>query len=483
MKKILALLLLFVTYHSHAATERISVGLGGAEANGGSRVKDITPDGRFVVFTSLASNLVTGDNNNVEDVFVYVRDTGTIERVSLSSLGDEGNASSDSASISDDGRYVCFGSNATNLVVGDSNGVSDIFVRDRNTSSTSIVSVGGISDPGNGASRFGTISGNGLFVVFESTASNLVANDTNGVKDIFRRDLAGLITTRVSVADNESELVEESQYASISADGVVVVFQTDAAIAAGDTNFSSDAYLRHTGNGTTTRVSVGPAGQQSSGFANFPDVSADGNLVVFSSRSTTFGLATEQTRIYLKNVATGALEHVSLSATGFDGSNDSEGPTISPNGRYVGFSSLATNLVAGDNNGVDDLFARDRTAVTTVRASLTSTGAQSNGPNFAYFAVPFFLANDGTYAFHSAAGDLVPGDSAGFPDVFLGQVPAGNPPVVTPSPANTALIAKYQAEIKKLTKQIKAAKKKKATATVKRLTKALKKAKALLAAL
>lgn len=304
------------------------------------------------------------------------------------------------------------------------------------------------------------------------------------MKDIYVRNINLATTYRVSVGFLGAQLTDESSLPSISEDGNIIVFQTETPIAEGDDNFSSDVYLRNHTLGTTERVSVGPQGQQSDGFSNFPDISADGNLVVFSSRSTTFGPVTEQTRIFVKNMSSGAIEHVSLSATGNDGGGNSEGPTISADGRYVGFSSTASNLVAGDNNGVDDLFVRDRTAGTTIRANVTSTGAQSSAPNFTYFAVPFYVATDGTFAFHSSATDLIPDDDLmGFTDVFTGTVPEFTGPPTPPVANNAALIAKYNAEIKKLTKQIKAAKKKKKATTVKKLTAKLKKVQKLLRAL
>jgi len=434
----------------------------------------------MVVFSSFASNLVTGDSNDVQDVYVHDRDSGVIERVSLSSSGAEGNGASNEASISDDGRYVCFTSTATNLVAGDTNGLRDVFLRDRDISETYRLSEAPGGLDGNGTSTGGRISGNGGFVAFETFASNLIGNDTNGVKDIYVRNINSALTYRVSVGFLGAQLVEESRNASISENGNIIVFQTDAPIAEGDDNFDSDVYLRNHMLGTTERVSVGPQGQQSDGFANFPDISADGNLVVFSSRSTTFGPVTAQTRVFVRNMSSGAIEHVSLSANGNDGGGNSDGPTISADGRYVGFSSTASNLVAGDNNGVDDLFVRDRTAGTTIRANVSSTGAQSSATNFTYFAVPFYVATDGTFAFHSSATDLVPGDSNEFTDVFTGVVPEFTAPPVAD---NSALIAKYKAEIKKLTKQIKAAKKKKKATVVKKLTAKLKKVQKLLSAL
>ena len=256
---------------------------------------------------------------------------------------------------------------------------------------------------------------------------------------------------------------------------------------AGDiTNFSSAVYLRNVSAGTTIRVSIGPSGEESDGFSNFPDISADGTLVVFSSRSMTFGSnPTPHTRIFLKNLTTGTIEHVSVSSGENAGFGDSDGPRISADGRFIAFSSLAPDLVGGDNNGQNDLFVRDRVLGTTTRVSVTSTGDQSASPPSYYFAKLFYIANNGTFAFDSPAADLVPGDANGFADIFTGSVPTTIPPVtpVPPGADNSALKAKYLADIKKLSKQIKTAKTKKQSTTVKKLTKKLKAVKALLAAL
>jgi Tol biopolymer transport system component len=391
------------------------------------------------------------------------------------------NGESSEASISDDGRFVCFTSEATDLVSGDSNGVTDVFRRDLVNDQTTRVSLGAAAAQGDGASGRARISGSGFVVAFESTAANLVIGDSNGVKDVFVRDLNTSVTSRVSVDSGGFQVTGESERPILSEDGTIVAFDASSALVGGDTNNDTDVYVYDLNATTLTRASVGAAGQEAAGFSHLPDLSADGNLVVFSSRSTTFGPATEEGRIYLKNLTTGALEHVSLTNSGVDGNGNSEGASISADGRYVTFTSLATNLVSGDTNGGDDLFVRDRTNGATGRVSVTSSGGQSTAPPFSYFAVLAPVTNDGTVVFASVAADLVAGDSvAGFPDVFTGAS-AGAAPV--PGVDNSALIAKYKADIKKLTSQIKAAKKKKKATIVKKLTKKLKQVKGLLAGL
>lgn len=478
----LLIAVLLLVSNSRAATERITVSLSGGEPNGSSVVNDITPDGRYIVFSTGASDLLSGDTNNVQDIYLYDTGLDTLELVSVSDGEALANGDSSGASISDDGRYVCFASSATNLAGSDTNAATDIFVRDRTLGTTTRISRSSADGEANGASSRPVISGDGSAVAFESVATNLVAGDSNGAKDIFVRFLTSGTNERVSVTDSEAEIALDSTRPSISADGNKVVFETDSAVVAGDTNNTTDIHLRNLTADTTTRVSVGSAGQQSANFSAFPDISADGNLVVFSSRSTSFGLTSQRTRIYLKNLTSGAIEHISVATSGVDGSNDSDGPRISANGRFVIFGSLSPELVSGDSNGVDDVLVRDRTLSTTTRVSVSSTGAQSFPPNFTYFAQLFCASDVGLVAFHSQATDLVavsPSDTLGLVDVFTATVPLTAP---TP-PSNAALIAKYKAEIAKLLKQIKAAKKKKKTSLVKKHTRRLKQVRALLGAL
>ena len=187
-------------------TERVSVSSGGKRATKGGGSPDVwggyarvSATGRFVVFQSMASNLVAGDTNRHTDVFVHDRATGQTTRVSVSSHGVQANDGSGEATISPDGRFVTFASMASNLVVGDTNQSSDVFVRDRATGQTTRVSVNSHRGQGNVDSLDPAISANGRFVAFASGASNLVAGDTNGKEDVFLRDRATGTTTLVSV--------------------------------------------------------------------------------------------------------------------------------------------------------------------------------------------------------------------------------------------------------------------------------------------
>jgi len=189
----------FVRDRQTGATERVSVNSSGAQGAQVSYAPSISADGRYVAFASRAANLVPGDSNKSDDVFVHDRQTGRTERVSVNTAGVQGNASSFAPYISTDGRYVSFTSNATNLVAGDSNAVADIYVHDRQTGTTERVSVGGGSAQADGASGQSAISSDGRYVAFSSDATNLVAGDTNATRDLFVHDRQAGTTERANV--------------------------------------------------------------------------------------------------------------------------------------------------------------------------------------------------------------------------------------------------------------------------------------------
>ena len=169
-------------------TERVSIASDGTQGNGASIEAAISADGRYVAFQSPASNLVAFDTNSLSDIFVRDRQTGTTERVSVATDGTQANGLSEQTEISADGRYVAFKSFASNLVAGDTNGTADVFVRDLVDDTTERVSVGTAGGQSSGLSEQPAISGDGRYVAFQSFGSNLVAGDTNGLEDIFVRD-------------------------------------------------------------------------------------------------------------------------------------------------------------------------------------------------------------------------------------------------------------------------------------------------------
>jgi Tol biopolymer transport system component len=354
---------IFVRDRRRGMTRRVSVSSPGVEANGNSYGPGVSATGRFVVFESLASNLVAGDTNDATDVFLRDRTTRTTTRVSVSSAGAQGDGGSFFAAISADGRFVAFVSLASNLVADDTNGARDIFVRDRRTRTTTRVSVSAAGGEANGHSSFRppSLSANGRFIAFESSASNLVADDTNGAPDIFVRDRTIRATTRASVSSVEAEGNAPSNRPELSASGRFVAFESDASnLVAGDSNARRDIFVRDRRTGQTTRVSVTSAGGQGHAGSLFAAISADGRFVAFDSAASNLVPYDENgaTDIFLRDRRRGTTRRVSVSSAGAESNSLSFDPAISADGRFVGFVSAATNLVARDERGAWDVFVR-----------------------------------------------------------------------------------------------------------------------------
>ncbi|WP_354147707.1 HYR domain-containing protein [Arthrobacter sp. 754] len=425
-------------------TTRVSVAGDGTQANLVSRWPAISGDGRYVAFESAAPNLVPGDTNNRLDVFVHDLDTGGIERVSVAGDGAQATSNSFQPTISADGRYVAFYSDAGNLVPGDTNGTQDVFVRDRVAGSTERVSVAGDGSQANSSSFEPAISADGRYVAFESNAGNLVPGDTNFMTDVFVRDRATGSTERVSVASEGSQATGQSfGDPAISSDGRYVAFNSLANnLVPGDTNGTKDVFVRDRVAGSTERVSVAGDGTEANGESHEPAISSDGRHVAFRSVGT--NLAPGDTNgtddMFVRDRVTGSTERVSVASDGTQANSQSYlEPEISADGRYVTFQSVASNLVAADTNGTDDVFVRDRVAGSTERVSLASDGTQANGQS----VLPA-ISGDGRYVvFQSVASNLVPGDTNGAPDVFVrdrqGIGPSDTtPPTLTlPDPIST----------------------------------------------
>lgn len=341
-------------------------------------------------------------------------------RVSLTSAAAEANSFSERPSISANGRYVAFMSLADNLAPGDLNGAFDIFVRDRNTGQTILASCDSAGTIGDGSSAYPAISANGQFVAFESFATNLVAGDLNGTRDIFVRDLVGMTTTRVSVASSGDESHDAGFFQNppaISSDGRFVAFESLAPdLVMSDLNGLADVFLRDRQNNTTVRVSVDPGGLDGNSSSGHPAISGDGRFVVFDSAANNLvaGDLNTYKDVFLRDMQTSTTFRMSVSTAGVGGDNRSSSPCISATGQFVAFDSLSTNLVTGDSNGWGDVFVRDRLSMTTTRVSLGFGGAQGNRES----NDPAISGDGSIVAFRSLATNLVIQDTNEAPDVF-----------------------------------------------------------------
>lgn len=344
-------------------TTRVSTGPGGAQANGGSGVPSLSGDGRYVAFHSIASNLVAGDTNDSFDVFVHDTLTGETERVSTGAGGAEANWHSLSPSMSADGRHVGFLSRASNLVPGDGNERQDAFVHDTLTSTTTRVSVGPAGAEGDDHSSSAYPSDDGRHVTFGSAATNLVPGDTNGANDVFVRDTVSGVTMRVSTDSDGAQGDGPSFAVARSPDGRHVLFDSIATnLVKGDTNGVRDAFLHDLAAGETRRVSVGPGGSEGDGQSFAGAVSEGGRHVVFDSDASNLvdGDTNGVADVFARDLGTGATTRVSVGSAGTEGDGHSLRPDVSPDGRHIAFDSLATNLVAGDTNGARDVFLLSR---------------------------------------------------------------------------------------------------------------------------
>jgi Tol biopolymer transport system component len=398
-------------------TERVSLSSAEVEGNNISDYPSLSTDGRYVAFSSTATNLVAGDTNIKEDIFVRDRTAGNTERVSISNGEAQANGASYSPDISADGRFVVFESLAANLVSGDTNGMVDIFVRDRALGTTVRVSRSTGGTQANGNSEAPAISADGRYVVYSSDATNLVSGDTNAQPDIFLRDLVAGTTSRVSITDSEAQANGGSLFPSISADGRYVAFQSDATNFWGlDANGSADIYFRDRQAGNTGRVSVNNDGTMGNDGSWNPSISGDGQYIAFQSDATNLvdGDTGGHSDIFVHQLETGFTYRVSLNSSEVAGNGSSFFPKISANGRFIAFASVATNLVASDTNGTWDIFLRDRFDGTTSRQSISTGGVQGDDAS-GYCGI----STDGrTVGITSDATNLVTGDGNDVTDVF-----------------------------------------------------------------
>jgi len=426
-------------------TTRVSVASDGTQANGGSFTPSISADGRYVAFASIAVNLVSGDTNGVQDIFVHDRQTGQTTRVSVASGGAQANGPSFDPSISADGRYVAFASLATNLVSGDTNNEQDIFVHDRQTGQTTRVSVATGGGQANLASSDPSISADGRYVAFESIASNLVSGDTNNTGDIFVHDRQTGATTRVSIGPGGTQANRGSLAPSISADGRYVAFHSSATnLVSGVTNGTTHIFVHDRQTGATTRVSVASDGTEGNSVSIKPSISADGRYVAFQSIATNLvsGDTNGTQDIFVHDRQTGQTTRVSVASDGTEGNSGSNDPSISANGRYVAFQSQANNLVSGDTGFITDIFIHDRQTGVTTRVSIAFDGTEANNVSSA----PSISADGRYIAFESNASNLVDGDTNGTQDIFVHDREDNTAPTVVsitradPNPTSAASV-------------------------------------------
>ncbi len=382
---------IFVHDRETGETSRVSVASDGTEGNQGSRsnffpIVALSADGLLVAFTSDASNLVADDTNGREDVFVHDRLSGETSRVSVASDGTEGLQTSEGATISADGRFVVFTSYASNLVANDTNGTDDVFVHDRSSGETSRVSIASDGTEGNSTSRADAISADGRFVTFTSGASNLLLNgeDSNDVDDVFIHDRQTAQTTRVSVGSLGTEGGHRSGRSAVSDEGRFVAFQSEARNLITEATFGSEIFLHDRDTGRTSLVSAyvfefGSSDRGGADDSSYPSISANGRFVAFySAAHNLVGVdVNNDPDIFVHDSQTGVIKLVSVvNITGAqgNGSTSSTTPAISADGRYIAYGNWSDNLVDGDTNNQQDVFVFTNASVAEINLDIDNDG-------------------------------------------------------------------------------------------------------------
>ena len=406
-------------------TFRVSDPAGGV-ANGESANPAISSTGRLVAFDSSATNIAPDENGAVRDIFTVDRVTGERLLVSRAPGGAAADGPSVDPSLAGPRRRVVFTSAATNLVAGDTNGSADVFARD-GAGTIHRVSVSFNGGQANGHSFQPDISSDGRFVVFTSTASNLVEDDTNGVDDIFVRDTHAGTTRRVSLAGRSTQASGRSGTPAISPDGRFVSFESEAAdLVRRDGNEVADVFVRDVSAGKTSRVSVSSEGDEQNAsvaapFRQVSDVSRNGRYVVFDSDASNLveGDTNRDTDVFVSDRRRETVERISVGTRGVQGDNDSFSPTITSSARFVSFQSFASNL-APNGAAQEDIFVHDRKRGATVLATVSTEGTpRGPEPNRQLLQQPSLSKSGKVVAFITGAGNLTPGDTNNLVDVFV----------------------------------------------------------------
>lgn len=359
---------IFLVDTENGTIQRISEPTSGGDANGSSNNPSISANGQFVVFESFAPNLVANDTNNAVDIFIYDRIAQSMERVSVASNNTQANSHNFSPSVSADGRFVTFYSISSNLVSGDNNRAVDVFVRDRTTGETRMISTNANGNPGNMASWQPVISANGQYIAFSSNASNLVAGDSNNVQDIFLYEMATGNIAMVSKDNSGTPGNALSAYPAISASGDYVVFESDATnLVSNDGNGQTDIFVADVPHSSVTRISVTTDGGDINAPAYQPRISQDGRFISYYSYASNIVQPDPNNveDVYLYDQSTGAIEMLTRTMAGEPSNGSSFTAALNDDGRYAVTSSLATNLDVTDTNGLEDIYLFDRGATNT----------------------------------------------------------------------------------------------------------------------
>ncbi|MDQ2985993.1 MAG: hypothetical protein M3R13_04645 [Armatimonadota bacterium] len=416
---LLTSLISLMSAHSSAQyglTQRISTTADSREAYEVSTSPKVSRNGALVLFKSRAAEIVPGGRRTRN---IYLKDTltGIIEQISLNYDGSQPNGHSSDSDMTPDGRYVVFVNSFAQITPGVA-GSEYLYKKDRLTGIASLVSVSFSGQP-IGSCRYPSVSDDGRYVAFFSSATNVVPGDTNGLGDIFVRDTVLGINSRVSLRSTGEQVNQEPFMRSeMSGDASkVVFFSTDSQLVPGDTNFAADVFVRDLNAGTTVRVSISDTEAQGNGISYGWSISRNGRLVAFHSDAgnLVIGDTNATSDVFVRDIQLQTTKRVSVGPAGVQGNNWSGEAQISADGSTVAFNSTASNLVTGDANGLADLFLHDLTSGSSLIASSSTAGMQADS-----YVVDFGVDPSGRYvAFSTSSPNPVPNDSNGFEDVFF----------------------------------------------------------------
>jgi len=397
--------------------ERVSVDTNETQANSNGQDASVSGDGRFVAFESNASNLVASDTNAARDIFVRDRVAGTTVRVSESSTGTAGNSDSTKATISHDGRYVVFASYASNLVSGDTNGAYDIFIHDLNTGTTTRASTTSSGGQISGGSDWPDISADGRFVLFQNSASNIDSSisGTPAAMQVYVKDMSTGSTHLLSKSTTGTYANGNTSLARISCDGGTVVYTSAATnLVSSDTNGYDDVFVVSLGWSGDKVTNVTSGGNHHS---TWPDISCNGNAIAFQSGAG--NLTANDTigpDIFKYDRLSAVITKVSVYSNGNSANYSSNYPAISEDGHYVAFETDEP-FESPDTSTSTDIYVHDTEAGSTQLVTLKTSGGSGAATGYSPD-----ISSDGSFVgYQSGSSMLVPSDTNGASDIFVSE--------------------------------------------------------------
>jgi hypothetical protein len=392
------------------------------KGNAESEYPSLSANGRFIAFSSHATNLHAADRDDIADIFVADRVTGKVRLVSITADGTKGNWDSYSPGISDDGTKVVFTSYSDNIHPDDLDTYTDVYVKDLRTGELRLVSTTSSEEKSNNACYNSVISGDGTAVAFHTLATNLDARDTDGFEDVYVKDLltGDLTLATAGTSGNKGNFF--SLYPSISQDGSRVTFYTlsnnwDPR----DTDFAYDVYVKDVLTGEMILASTSDAGVKSNTNCFDPQISGDGTVVVFDSNATNLdaGDTDSLSDVYWKDLETGEMRLVSAAASGVKGNSYSYGSAVSGDGTMVTFLSWSQNLDPADPDDRVDAFRKNVATGAISLATSSDTGVKGNAETLGATV----SANGAFVGFYTQATNLDPKDGDFTPDVYVKELP------------------------------------------------------------